>query len=173
MGREGLVRGLPMLSQVEQLCEACLTGKHRRATFLIQALQRSVNSLELFHGDLRGPITPATLSENRYFLLLVDDFSRYMSIALLDTKDVAPAAIKRIQAAAEHKSGRKLLALRTDRGGEFASVEFTTYCAELRVGREITAPYMPQQNGVVKQRNQTVVRMARSMLKASDLPSTF
>jgi hypothetical protein len=33
MKKEGLVRGLPALSQVEQLCEACLAGKHRRAPF--------------------------------------------------------------------------------------------------------------------------------------------
>ena len=173
MGREGLVRGLPVLSQVEQLCEACLAGKHRGAPFQSQALQHSANSLELFHGDLCGPVTPATPSGNRYFLLLVDDFSRYMWIALLDTKDVAPAAIKKIQAAAECKSGRKLLTLRTDRGKEFTSTEFMTYCAELGVGRQHTAPYMPQQNGVVERRNQTVVGMARSMLKASELPGTF
>ena len=173
MGREGLVRGLPVLSQVEQLCEACLAGKHRRAPFQNQASQCYATSLELFHGDLCGPITPATLSGNRYFLLLVDDFSRYMWIALLDTKDAAPTAIKRIQAAAERKSGKKLLTLRTDRGGEFTSAEFSTYCAKLRVVRQLTAPYTPQQNGVAERWNQTIVGMARSMLKASGLPGSF
>jgi transposase InsO family protein len=33
MAREGLVRGLPLLSQVEQVFEACLTRKHRRISF--------------------------------------------------------------------------------------------------------------------------------------------
>lgn len=173
MGREGLVRGLPVLSQVEQLCDACLAGKHRRAPIPSQAQRRSANPLELFHGDLCGPITPATPSGNRYFLLLVDDFSRFMWVALLGTKDAAPTAIKRIQAAAERKSGRKLLALRTDRGGEFTSAHFDEYCAELGVGRQLTAPYTPQQNGVVERRNQTVVGMARTMIKAKALPGMF
>ena len=96
MGREGLVRGLPILSQVEQLCEACLAGKHLRTPFPNQGLQRSAHPLELPHGDLCGPITPATPSRNRYFLLLVDDYSKFMWVALLDTKDAAPTAIKRI-----------------------------------------------------------------------------
>ena len=96
-----------------------------------------------------------------------------MWITLLDTKDAAPAAIKRIQASAERKSGRKLLALRTDRGGEFTSAEFSTYCAELGVVRQLTAPYTPQLNGVIERRNQTVVGMPRSMLKASGLPGSF
>jgi hypothetical protein len=41
-------------------------------------------------------------------------------------------------------------------------VEFATYCANKRVVRHLTAPYSPQQNGVVEHRNQTIVGMARS-----------
>ncbi|WVZ61704.1 hypothetical protein U9M48_011534 [Paspalum notatum var. saurae] len=130
-------------------------------------------SIGLLHGDLCGPITPATLSGNRYFLLLINDYSRFMWAALLGSKDLAQDAIKRIQAAAERKSGRKLLALCTDRGGEFTSTQFTEYCAELGVGRQLTAPYTPQQNGVVERRNQTLVGMVRCMLKAKGLPGMF
>ena len=35
------------------------------------------------------------------------------------------------------------------------------------------APYSPQQNGVVERRNQTVVGMARSMMKAKGIPTRF
>lgn len=173
MGREQLVRGLPAVSQVDQLCEACLAGKHRRTPFPQQAQQRSLEPLQLLHGDLCGPISPPTPSGNRYFLLLVDDYSRFMWLSLLPSKDGAAAAIKRIQAAAERKSGKKLRALRTDRGGEFLVHHFADYCAELGVRRETTAPYSPQQNGVVERRNQSVVGTARSMLKAKGLPGMF
>lgn len=173
MGRDELVRGLPVLSQVHQVCEACLAGKHRRAPFPHQALHRSTEPLALVHGDLCGPITPATPSGNRYFLLLVDDYSRYMWLVLLATKDGAPAAIKRVQAAAERKSGHELLALCTDCGGEFTAKHFAEYCEELGVRHELTAPYSPQQNGVVERWNQSVVGMARSMLKAKGLPGMF
>ncbi|KAF8672420.1 hypothetical protein HU200_049631 [Digitaria exilis] len=173
MGREGLVRGLPLLSQVEQVCEACLAGKHRQAPFPRQAQGRSTEVLQLLHGDICGPISPPTPSGNRYFLLLVDDYSRYMWISLLPTKNAAADAIKHIQAATERKSGKKVMALRTDRGGEFAAADFVKYCAELGVQRQLTAAYSPQQNGVVERRNQTVVGTARSMMKAKDLPGVF
>jgi hypothetical protein len=39
--------------------------------------------------------------------------------------------------------------------------------------RHTTAPYSPQQNGVVERRNQTIVGMARNMLKAKGVPVTF
>jgi transposase InsO family protein len=96
-----------------------------------------------------------------------------MWICLLSTKDAAADAIKRVQAAAERKTEKKLLALRTDRGGEFAATDFVKYCAELGVHRQLTAPYSPQQNGVVERQNQTVVGTARSMMKAKALPGVF
>jgi transposase InsO family protein len=173
MGSAELVRGLPVLDHVEQICEACLAGKHRRAPFPQQATRRATRSLELMHGDLCGPINPVTPSGNKYFLLLVDDYSRHMWVSLLQNKDQAGHAIQRIQAVAERKSGNRLGALRTDRGGEFTAGQFSDYCAELGVTRELTAPYSPQQNGVVERRNQTVMGAARCMLKAKKLPGMF
>lgn len=58
MGRDNLVKGMPLLSQVEQICEACLAGKHRRTPFPRQAQRRATDVLELLHGDICGPITP-------------------------------------------------------------------------------------------------------------------
>ena len=45
--------------------------------------------------------------------------------------------------------------------GEFTSVEFGAYCAERDVQQQLTAPYSPQQNGMVERRNQSIVNMAR------------
>jgi transposase InsO family protein len=157
---------------VEQICEACLAGKHKRVPFPQAASQRATRSLELMHEDLCGPISPATPSGNKFFLLLVDDFSRYMWVSLLGSKDSAATAIKHFQAA-ERKNGNLLGALRTDRGGEFIATQFKEYCAELGVAREMTSPYTPQQNRVVERRNQTVMATTRCMMKAKKLPSMF
>ena len=83
------------------------------------------------------------------------------------------AAIKCFKAAAEMESERKLRVLRTDNGGEFTSAEFAEYCADQGVRHHLSAPYSPQQNGVVEWRNQTVVAMARSLLKQRGMPAWF
>ena len=83
-----------------------------------------------------------------------------MWLQLLTSKDEAVEAIKKIKAREEAKSGKKLRVLWTHRGGEFTSVEFAIYCADQGVVRHHTAPYSPQQNGMVERRNQTVVGMA-------------
>lgn len=73
----------------------------------------------------------------------------------------------------EVETGRKLKVLRTDRRGEFTSVEFGEYCTSRGVERQLTAPYSPQQNGVVERRNQSIIAMARYMLKSKNVPGYF
>jgi hypothetical protein len=82
-------------------------------------------------------------------------------------------AIRLAQAAADAECGRKLRVLHTDNGGEFTAVEFTSYCVDEGVQRHYSAPYNPQQNGVVEQRNQTVVGMARALFKQRGMPVVF
>jgi hypothetical protein len=84
-----MVCGLPCVDYVEQLCDSCLIGKQRRAPFPREGQYRASKVIELVHGDLCGPITLATTAGNKYFLLIVDDFSRYMWVVLLKRKDQA------------------------------------------------------------------------------------
>lgn len=173
LARRGLVRGMPELEHINQVCDGCLVGKQRRTPFPAETAYRAVERLDLVHGDICGPISPSTHGGKKYFLLLIDDLTRYMWLFLLATKSEAPSTIKRFKAGVEVETGCKLRVLRTDRGGEFTSVEFGLYCANEGVARHLTAPYSPQQNGVVERRNQTVVAMARCMMKAKDMPSAF
>jgi hypothetical protein len=62
-----------------------------------------------------------------FFLLLVDDATRYMWINLLSAKSDATASIKEIKAATKIEVGRPLRVLGTNNGGEFTAKEFTAF----------------------------------------------
>jgi transposase InsO family protein len=171
MGRLEMVRGLPPINHIEQFCNTCILAKHHRGVFPNQSKNHADETLELVHGDLCGPVKPATPDGRRYFLLLIDDVTRYMWVVLLTAKSEASSAIKRIQAAAEKECGCKLWVLRTDNGGEFTAAEFVVYCADEGITRHFSAPYTPQQNRVMARRNQTVVAKARALLKHLSCPS--
>lgn len=170
---KNMVDGVPMIDRVEKFCDGCALGKQHRAPFPRASSYRAECGLELVHGDLYGPITPATPIGNQYFLLIVDDHSRYMWVEMLRTKDEAFRFFRKIKTLAENKHDVKLKAFRTDRGGEFNSIEFGDYCDEHGIKRYTTAPYSPQQNGVVERRNQTTVEMAHSLLKSMRVPAMF
>ena len=110
-------------------------------------------TLELVHGDFYGPIMPTTLGRRKYFILLVNDYSRYMWVQLLTSKTEAAEVVKKFKARAEAESSKKLRVLRTNCGGEFTSTEFATYCTNHGVVRHHTMPYSPQQNGMVERQN--------------------
>jgi hypothetical protein len=84
---------------VEQFCDVCVLAKQRRLPFHQQSSFRAKE--RLVYGDLCGPVTPAIPGGRRYFLLLVDDLSRYMWVVVLGSKGEAADAIRRAQAAAE------------------------------------------------------------------------
>jgi hypothetical protein len=120
---------------MEQFCDVCVLMKQRQLPFPQQLSFRAKERLELVHGDLYGPVTPATPGGRRYFLLLVDDLSRYMWVVVLGSKGGAANAIRHAQAAAEAECGHKLRMLRTDNGDEFTAAKFVLYCANEGVQR--------------------------------------
>ena len=78
MAEKKLFEGVPSLNIPSQPCEGCLVGKQTRSPFPVQTNYRAKRKLDLIHGDLCGPMSPPTPSGNRYFMLLVDDYSRAM-----------------------------------------------------------------------------------------------
>ena len=109
--------------------------------------------------------------EGSIFFLIVDDFSRLMLVAILKNKWEAFGAFKKFKTLAESESNGALIkCFRTDRGGELTSEEFSKWCEEKGIQRQLTTPYTPQQNGVVERKNRTVVGLKRSMLKDKSLP---
>lgn len=63
----------------------------------------------------------------------------------------------------ENQLGRTMKVLGTDRGGEYTSNEFDEYCKKNSIQHQLTMAYMPQQNGVAKRCNRTLMKMCRSM----------
>ncbi|KAG7565310.1 Integrase catalytic core [Arabidopsis suecica] len=166
-----LVIGLPSIQIEKETCSSCLLGKQVRQTFPKATSYRASHLLELIHGDLCGPITPSTAAQNKYIFVLIDDYSRYMWSLLLKEKSEAFERFKKFKALVEQETGFKIGTLRTDRGGEFTSQEFQSFCDVSGIQRHLTAPYSPQQNGVVERRNRTLLEMTRSILKHMKVPN--
>jgi hypothetical protein len=94
-----------------------------------------------------------------------------MWIALIPTKHCTSKAVKHIREETEARLGKKLSCLLMDQGGEFNSTNFNEHYIETRVQHQLMVLYSPQENGMVEQRNQSV--MAGSTMKAKGLPGYF
>uniref|UniRef100_A0A2N9ICE2 Integrase catalytic domain-containing protein n=1 Tax=Fagus sylvatica TaxID=28930 RepID=A0A2N9ICE2_FAGSY len=170
LAKTKMVRGLPSIEHPNQLCEGCLFGKQSRKSFPKEASTRANKPLQLVHADVCGPIKPSSLGKNNYFLLFIDDFSRKTWIYFLKQKSEVFGAFKKFKAFVEKQSDQEIKALRSDRGGEFTSNEFKEFCETNGIRRPLTVPRSPQQNGVAERKNQSILNMARSMLKSKKMP---
>uniref|UniRef100_A0A803MSQ1 Integrase catalytic domain-containing protein n=1 Tax=Chenopodium quinoa TaxID=63459 RepID=A0A803MSQ1_CHEQI len=172
LSHKEMVVGLPKIGELS-FCEGCVYRKHSKASFPTGKAWRASECLELVNANLCGPMKTESLGGSRYFMLLTDDYSRMSWVYFLKFKSEAFENFKKFKALVENQSGRHIIALRTDRGGEFVSDQFNAFCDEHGIRRDLTAPYTPEQNGVAERKNRTVVEMARSMLKAKGLPNKF
>jgi hypothetical protein len=77
------------------------------------------------------------------------------------------------KAQVENHTGKRILALRTDRGGEYINAAFDKYRQDNGIQHQTTTPYTPQQNGVSERLNRTLFNMGRSMLKEAGLPNAL
>ncbi|CAI7908831.1 unnamed protein product [Closterium sp. NIES-54] len=66
-----------------------------------------------------------------------------------------------------------LKAIRTDRGGEFLSKEFSLWLKKNGIRHSLTMPYSPAMNGIAERANRTITETARGLLIEAGLPDYF
>lgn len=168
-----MVNGQPQIAASVVTCDACMKGKQHRTPIKKSSQWSATERLQLVHADLCGPITPASSSEKRYLLCFIDDFSRKAWIYFLMEKSETFYHFKNFKILVEKESKMSIKCLRTDRGGEFNSMEFNGFCKENGVKRQLTTAYTPQQNGVAERKNRTVMNLVRAILSEKKVPKSF
>lgn len=123
-----MVIGLPQFQDTSKVCVDCFEGKQQRKAIPKQSTWRAKEVLELIHSDICGPISPASNSGKRYILCFIDDFSRKAWAYLLAEKAEALSCFKIFKILVEKQSSKVIKCLRTDRGGEFNSHDFSNFC---------------------------------------------
>ncbi|CAI7920838.1 unnamed protein product, partial [Closterium sp. NIES-53] len=172
--KDGAVKGLKLNGQPpDDNCEICLLSKFTRFPFH-SVNGRSKKPLELVHMDLVGPLPVQGHKGERYFLTIVDDWSRLMWAYPLKQKDHAASTIKEDWLPFVEKQAECVVKrIRTDRGGEFLGAEMKAWLKKQRIQRELTTAYSPQSNGVAERANRTILETARALLIESGVGNSM
>ena len=104
-------------------CDACLLGKMAKAPFTKQG-ERANERLELIHSDVCGPMRSMARGGFYYFITFTNDFSIYEYVYILRHKSESFEKFKEFKDEVEKQLGRSIKTLRSDRGGEYLSLEF-------------------------------------------------
>ena len=126
--------------------------------------------MELIRSDVCGPMPVQARSDSFYFITFTNDFSRFGWVYLMRYKSKAFEKFIEFKNEVEKQSEKSIKTLRSDRGGEYLSTEFTQFLKDNGILAQLTPPYTPQTNGVSERRNRTLLDMVRSMIAFSKLP---
>ena len=156
-------------SLTNPMCEPCQLGKQTRKPNSHPATHRASAPLEVIHSDLAAPMATTSLGGAKYFVLFIDDYSRYTTIYTIKTKSAVIDCFQTFKAEVENVYNLQNKRFRSDGGGEYTSTAFCKLLSEAGMIREQTAPYRPEQNGVSEQANRTIIGRAKAMMFAARL----
>jgi transposase InsO family protein len=108
------------------------------------------------HIDLVGPTTTKELKCEKYFMLLVDDYTRMIVVYFLKNNSEAFENFNIYKEMVENEMDSRIKCLIFDNGGEFTSKKFVDYCSSHGIKRQLFIARTPQQNGVVERKNMIV-----------------
>lgn len=153
-------------------CEVCIMAKSTHLGH--KSMRRKAERrFDILSTDMMGPFTPGPNGE-KFVATFVDNYSNFVSIALLKKKSDIADAFAKFHKQTESKFPNQLLhLLRSDCAREYLEGDFRRYCDAAGVTIEDSSPYAPQLNGVAERMNRTLTERMRAILFAAKLEPNY
>lgn len=156
----------------DTICEPCLLGKFHKLPFS-STQSRSSSPFELVHTDVWGPSPFLSIDGYRYFVLFIDDCTRFTWMFPMKKKNEVLSFFKSLCAIVSTQFNKSIKTLRSDGGGEYMSLLFQNFLNEKGILHQVSCPYTPEQNGVSERKNRHVRETAVTLLQHASLPDQF
>nr|GEZ89838.1 putative ribonuclease H-like domain-containing protein [Tanacetum cinerariifolium] len=98
---------------------------------------------------------------------------RFTWVFFLVTKDETSPTLKNFITGLENQLSLKVKVIKSDNETEFKNSDLNRFHGIKGIKREFSVPKTPQQNGIAKKKNRTLIEAARTMLADSLLPIPF
>ncbi|CAI7927595.1 unnamed protein product [Closterium sp. NIES-54] len=174
----GLPRSLPPLpNSPAPPSLPCIEGRQRAAP-RSSSFPPTTALLQTLHIDVWGPARVNGQSRERYFLLVVDDYTRYTTVFPLRSKgqvvDVLIPWIRTVCLQLRGRFGQDLpvLRLHSDRGGEFSSTLLRDFCHGEGILQSFTLLDSLQKNGIAERHMALSWRSLLNLWPRVSLPKT-
>ena len=151
------------------VCISCHLAKQHRLPF---PLSNSIckEPFDIIHVDIWDPFSVQSIHGHKYFLTVVDDFTRFTWIHLMKNKSETRNLLISFVAFVQNQFSRNIKVIRSDNGQEFHWKEFYD---KHGIIHQTTWIETPQQNSVVERKYQHILNVTRSLIFQSKIPKVF
>ncbi|KAJ0627129.1 putative RNA-directed DNA polymerase [Helianthus annuus] len=153
-------------------CDVCHRAKQHREPFPLSE-HKSSHLGELVHLDVWGPYRVASRDGHKYFLTIVDDYSRAVWVYLMKNKSEVFENLKGFVNIVKTQFHQSVKCFRSDNGSEFVNNQMKLFCNEHGIVHQTSCAYTPQQNGIVERKHRHLLNVTRALLFESNLPIRF
>lgn len=147
------ISSLNFYSISECSCDVCPLARQSRLSFPISHI-KSKRIFELIHIDIWGPYKDSTHNGFKYFLTIVDEFSRGTWTYLLKTKANVFPVLKTFLTKVDRQFSVKVKVIRLDNVLELGkSIETSAYLSSEGIVHQTSCVSTPQQNRVMERKH--------------------
>lgn len=154
------------------ICSPCLFSKSKRLSFSINE-KRASFILELVHCDLWGPAPVQSINGYNYYVIFIDDYSRFTWIYPMHRKSDFFGILKHFHAFVSNQFSHTPKTLQSDGGGEFINASVSNFLREHGIQHHISCPYTPAQNGRAERKHRHVTETGLAMMFNAQAPSQY
>ncbi|KAL2924544.1 Retrovirus-related Pol polyprotein from transposon TNT 1-94 [Bienertia sinuspersici] len=156
----------------EYNCDICNCSKFHKMPFNI-SVYRANQSFDLIHIDLWGAYKTPALGGAKYFVTILDDYSRVTWTFLIGNKMQVGKVISDYLAMVYNQFGAKVKTIRSDNGTELIKEQCTRLFAEKGIIHQRSVPKVPQQNSRVERKHKHLLEVSRALRFHANLPKKF
>lgn len=167
--------GLQPLNRFEPLnCQECLQTKRKRKSKSKKASKRQHELLETVEIDIQGPFPVIGVDNTQNNVKIVDKASGWIHFETIPDKTAHTLleVFLKFKNTIEKVTGKFIKHVRGDQGKEFMG-EFQEFLRQSGIIQQSGIAYDHSYPGQVERSHQTILHMARAMLKDSKLPASY
>ncbi|KAJ9546279.1 hypothetical protein OSB04_018822 [Centaurea solstitialis] len=154
------------------LCGSCQLAKSHKLPFAINE-NRSLNPLDMIHCDIWGPAPIRSVEGYRYYIIFIDDHSRFVWLYAMKLKSECYDIFIRFQQFVENQLVHKIKVFHSDGGAEFTSNRFQSHLLSCGILHQMSCPYTPSHNGRAERKHRHITETGLAMLFHSKVPMRY
>jgi transposase InsO family protein len=153
-------------------CMSCQLGKQPALPFNNSESIASA-TFDLIHSDVWGPSPVPTVGGSRYFVIFVNDFSRYTWIYLMKNRSEVLTIYRDFAKMVQTQYSKAIKVFRSDNARKYRQTDFSTILKHYGTIFHTSCAGTSQQNGRAERKLRHILDTVRALTNAASTPVSF